>query len=287
MAQFPGSSRSADNAAEGAKDAARDAKDTGQEVEQSQTFGALVTVGLLAYGVVHLLVAWIAVQVAWTGTGEKASQQGALQQLASGTFGDLLIWITAVGLFALTLWQVFEAIWGHRDAEEGRKRIVKRLGSAGKAVVYGALGVNAVSTAIGSSSGGNGEQTLTARLMSNTAGRYLVAVIGIAVIVTGGRLAYRGIKKKFTRDLVGGVPAGVVRLGQIGYVAKGVALAIVGVLFVVAAVTFDPKKAGGLDTALRSLRNQAYGSILLTLLALGIACFGLYCFVWSRHVKKS
>ena len=269
------------------EDAAESAKDAGQQVERSRSFGLLVTVGLIAYGVVHLLIAWIALQIAWTGTGQSASQEGALQQLASGTFGDLLIWITAVGLFALTLWQIFEAIWGHRDREEGRKRIVKRIGSAGKAVVYAALGVNAVSAAVGSSSGGNGEKDLTAKLMSVTAGRYLVAVIGIGVLVVGGRLVYRGLKKKFTKDLSGGVPPSVIRLGQIGYLAKGVALAIVGVLFVVAAVTFDPDKAGGLDTALRSLRNQAYGSILLTVLALGIASFGVYCLVWSRHVKKS
>lgn len=278
---------SIDDAAQGAKDAAQGAKDAGQQVEHSQSFGALITVGLLAYGVVHLLVAWIALQLAWTGTGDSASQQGALQQLASGTFGDLLIWITAVGLFALTLWQLFEAVWGHRDREAGRKRIVKRLGSAAKAVVYLALGVDAVTTAVGSSSGGNGERTLTARLMSVSAGRYLVAVLGVAVVVVGGRLAYRGLKKKFTRDLAGSVPPAVVRLGQIGHVAKGVALAIVGVLFVVAAVTVDPKKAGGLDTALRSLHSQTFGPILLTVLALGIACFGLYCFAWSRHAKKS
>lgn len=269
------------------EDAAESAKDTGQQIEHSQSFGALITVGLLAYGVVHLLVAWIALQLAWTGTGQSASQEGALQQLASGTVGDLLIWVTAVGLFALTLWQVFEAIWGHRDREEGRGRIVKRLGSAGKAVVYLALGINAVTTAVGSSSSGNGEQTMTAKLMSGTAGRYLVGLIGIAVMVVGGRLVYRGLKKKFTRDLTGGVSPAVVRLGQIGYVAKGVALAVVGVLFVVAAVTFDAKRAGGLDGALRSLRGQAFGPILLTVLALGIACFGLYCFAWSRHAKKS
>jgi Domain of Unknown Function (DUF1206) len=38
----------------------------------------------VAYGVVHLLIAWIAllVAVAWSGTSEQASQQGALQELA-------------------------------------------------------------------------------------------------------------------------------------------------------------------------------------------------------------
>lgn len=264
------------------------AEQAGQQVENSKSFSLLVTVGLTAYGVVHLVVAWIALQLAWTGTKQQASQKGAFQQMASNPLGLILLWVTAVGLFALVLWQVFEAVWGHRDREQGRKRITKRLGSAGKAVVYLVLGLSAASTAAGSSSNsGNGQKTMTAKLMSVTFGRLLVIAIGIAVVVVAGRLVYRGVSKKFTKDLAGGVGNGVIRLGQIGYTAKGIALAIVGVLFIVAAVTFDPNKAGGLDAALRTLRQQAFGPVLLTLMALGIACFGLYCFAWSRHVKKT
>jgi len=268
--------------------AGRQAEHTGRQVEGSRAFSALVTIGLLAYGVVHLLVAWIALQLAWSGSNQQASQQGAFREMASTSVGGVLIWITAVGLFALALWQIFEAVWGHRDADEGRKRVFKRLGSASKAVVYLTLGVSAVGTASGSSSGdGNSEETLTAKLMTHGFGRVLIILLGLVVVVVGGRLVYRGITKKFTHDLDGGVSQGVQRLGQVGYTAKGIALGIVGVLFVVAAVTFDPEKAGGLDDALRTLRDQAFGPYLLTLMALGIACFGLYCFAWSRHRKDS
>ena len=58
-------------------------------------------------------------------------------------------------------------------------------------------------------------------------------------------------------------------------------------LFVSAAVTFDPKKAGGLDVALHTLLAQSYGAWLLTVVALGIGCFGLYCFAWARDIDPS
>ena len=70
-----------------------------------------------------------------------------------------------------------------------------------------------------------------------------------------------------------------------GYTAKGVAYAIAGLLIVVAAVNYDPEKARGLDAALRTLRDQSYGPILLALMALGIAAFGVYCFFQSRYRK--
>ncbi len=263
----------------------------GKHVENSRAFDVLVTVGLLAYGVVHLLVAFIALQLAFTGTSKQASQKGAFAEMAANPVGDVLLWVTAAGLFALALWQIFEAAWGHRDIEQGHKRTLKRLGSVAKAVIYLAVGVSAVSTAAGSSSSrsnsNNSEKTLTGKLMGTPPGRILIIVIGIVVIVVAARLVFKGVKKKFTEDLACGVGAGVIRLGQVGYIAKGVALAIVGVLFIVAAVTFDPQKAGGLDTALRTLRQQSFGPVLLALTALGWACFGLFCFAWSRRVKKT
>lgn len=275
------------NARDEAASAGRNAKQQGKRVEQSQTFGVLVMVGLAAYGVVHLLIAWIALQLAWTGGGGQASQQGALAEMAGSGLGDILLWITAIGLFALVLWQLTTAAWGYQHQDDVKKKIVKRIGAAGKAVVYLAIGISAVSTAVGQKKSGNSsEKTMTARLLGVPFGRVLVIIAGLAVVAVGVMLVYRGIVKKFTEDLQGSVSPVVVRLGQIGYCAKGFALAIVGVLFVVAAVTFDPDKAGGLDSALRTLRDQPFGAVLLTLMALGIAAFGAYCFAWSRHAKR-
>lgn len=270
-----------------AQRAAHRAHSVSKEVVDSDSFGALIMVGLIVYGIVHLLVAWITAQVAWTGSGTQASQQGAFQEMASTPVGDVLLWVTAGGLLILALWQVFEAIWGHRDASAGGSRTLARLGSAGKAIVYVGLSISAISTAVGSGSGGNSEKTWTGRLMSAPLGRVLVAVIGVAVIAVGAVTAYRGVKKKFAKSLAGPVRPGVLRLGQIGYLAKGFAFAIVGVLFIVAAITHDPQRSGGLDSAIRTLRQQPYGVVLLTVVAAGFACFGLYCFAWSRHAKRS
>jgi sulfite exporter TauE/SafE len=284
------------NAASRAADAGErlsdSAEDAGQQAMASKPFRILLTVGLVAYGVVHVLVGWIALQLAWSGlTGgdnQEASQQGALAEVASKPFGAVALWIIAVGLFALVIWQVVEAIWGHRDRPQGFKRVRKRLGSAGRAIAYAVVGAAAVRTATGSSgSSGNKEEGWTARLLALPFGRILVVAVGITIIVLGVRLVRRGVKKKFTEDLVGGISQGVVRLGQIGYIVKGIAYAIVGCLFGWAAITYDADKAGGLDEALRTVNGAPFGSALLTLMALGLICFGIYCFVWARYPRVS
>ncbi len=272
------------------KRAADSAEDAGQQAITSKPFRVLLTVGLVCYGVVHILIGWIALQIAWSGRGEsqEASQKGALAELSSQPFGAALLWIVVVGLFALTIWQGIEAIWGHRDRPAGVKRIRKQLGSAGRAVSYAVIAIAAISAAMGSSSSGNSsEESLSARLMSNTLGRLLVIAIGITIIVLAVRLIRRGVKKKFTEDLAGGVSPNVVRLGQVGYIVKGIAFAIVGGLFGWAGVTYDAEKAGGLDDALRTVHDAPFGAVLLTLMALGLIAFGVYCFFWARHPKVS
>jgi hypothetical protein len=254
------------------------------EVRRSRPYHALVGVGLASYGLLHLVLAWIAMQLVFLKRGD-ASSEGALSQLRRQPLGAGLLWIMAIGLFTLTVWQVLEATIG-RDQPSRDGRLRRRITSAGRAVVYLALGVLAVGVAIGSASGsGKGEETVSAKLMSIPFGRVLVAAIGVAVIAVGIAQIVKGIKQNFTEDLDRGAPPSVRRLGTVGYCAKGIALAIIGGLFVWAAITYDPDKAGGMDAALSAIRGQPFGSVLLTIMAVGIACFGIYCFFWARMAR--
>jgi Domain of Unknown Function (DUF1206) len=65
------------------------------------------------------------------------------------------------------------------------------------------------------------------------------------------------------------------RSGQVGFIANGVAVALIGVLVMIAAWQFDPNEASGLDAALRTLAGQPFGPYLLMAVALGLACYGV------------
>jgi len=264
---------------------------TGEQARHSELLKHGARVGLVAYGVVHLVVAWIALQVAWSGGGD-ASSGGALKKLAEQPFGRTMLWITVVGLVALLLWQLATAIWGY-TSEDGAKRIRKRLSAAGRVVVYGALAYSAFKIASGSGGGGGSdskEEGLTADLLGAPAGRVLVAAVAIAIIAVGAAQIRRGVTDAFTHDLQTGATTGdkapaVLAVGRLGYVAKGIAIGVVGVLFGWAALSYDPDKAGGLDDALKTVRDQPFGPYLLTFVALGLAAFGLFCFAWAKYAR--
>jgi hypothetical protein len=258
--------------------------------DNSKTLDRGVRVGLVTYGVMHLLIAFIAFQlVIGEAGGQKASGSGAFAELADSGLGRAALWVMVLGFLMLVVWQGIEAAIGHRD-EDGGKRIAKRLISAGRAVLYAVLGVSAASTALnpggGGSGGGSSSEGLTARLMSAPGGQLLVVLVGLGIVATGGALAWRGFKEKFTKHLDAGVSRSVVTLGKVGYAAKGAALATVGALVVIAGIRHDPDKSGGLDSALRELLQEPFGGWLVGAVALGLAAFGLYCFGWARHLKR-
>ncbi|NMR20474.1 DUF1206 domain-containing protein [Cellulomonas fimi] len=241
--------------------------------------------GYAANGVLHVLLAWIALQLAWSAYSGSADQAGALQTLAGAPLGSALLWVLVVGFVLLGLWQLAESFV--------RREPVDRLKTAAKSVVYLGLAWTTATVVQGSGSGGAGSggasggggSSATAGLMAQPFGRVLVAVVGIAVVGVGGYHVIKGVRRKFLEDLRAHPGRWAERAGRVGYVAKGVALGVVGVLLAWAAATHDASRADGLDGALRTMLELPFGRVLLTLVALGFAAYGVYSFFRARYAK--
>jgi hypothetical protein len=265
------------------KDAAMDTDDVKAAAREANDHPALETAARLGYatsGVVHLLIGWLAIQVALENGQKSADQSGALQALTANPLGRVVLWLAVVGFLGLAVWQVSEVIIGRGQASD-------RLKAAGKAVVYAVLAVSAFTYAKGGSGSSSSQQSVdfTASLMSKPAGRWLVGAVGVAVIVVGAYHVYKGYQKKFLEDLRSHPGQWVVYAGRFGYMAKGVALAVVGFLFVLAGLHTEADEATGLDGALHRLKDAPYGVVLLVVVALGFVSFAVYSFARARYAK--
>ena len=261
----------------------------GRQAESSDWLDHAVRVGLVAYGLVHLVIAWLALQLALGDRSGSASSTGALRELAQQPFGAVLIWLVAIGMFILVAWRLIEATLGHREVD-GAKRTRKRLASLGKAVIYGSIGVSALKIAIGSGSS-SGTDSTTAQLMDLPAGQWIVVAVGLAIIGYGLSLVVRAWNDDFAKHLdaqgrSGDSGSAYLMFGKVGYNAKGLAIAIVGGLFVYAGVTHEARKSGGLDQALQQVLEQPFGPYLLAAMAAGIGCYGLFTFARARHLSR-
>lgn len=97
--------------------------------------------GLVAYGVVHLLVAGLGVRLALGARGAQVDQRGAIAAVASvGPLGTAVLVVFVAGLAAFAVWQVSAAVAGFRWVC-GAERRRKRIGALAKAVAVVAVAV--------------------------------------------------------------------------------------------------------------------------------------------------
>ncbi|MBB5866902.1 vacuolar-type H+-ATPase subunit I/STV1 [Allocatelliglobosispora scoriae] len=248
----------------------------------------LTQVGFVGYGLLHLALGWLCLQILLGRGAADDGQTGAFRTIAAQPLGRFVLIVTAIGLIAMAVWQLLLAAVGHQD-EQGWKRAAERLASLSRVVIYAALAFTAWKVVRGTATpSARQQQDFTADLLRHGAGQAIVVVAGIAVVGLGIGLAVYGLLKKFVRHLRTGemspaVRTASVRLGQLGYLAKGFAYVVVGVLVALAGIRYEPSRSGGLDAALKTLPQQPFGPLLLAVVAAGLAAFGAYCFVQARY----
>jgi len=198
--------------------------------------------------------------------------------------------VVVIGLAAMAVWQALLAAVGHRS-ETGRSRTFERVASVGRTVIYAGLAWTAFRVLTGNpTSSAQQQQNTTAGILAHGPGRVLVFLVGLGVLALGIGMVVYGAKRAFERKLMMARMRQTTRIaarraGQAGYIAKGIAFGIVGLLLADAALTGDPGKSRGLDAALRTLLAEPFGQVLLFVVAVGFAAFGVYCFVQARHRK--
>lgn len=264
-------------------------EEAGRKAERSDTVDNLVRYGLVVYGFLHLVVAWLAVELAIGHSSGKVSSQGAFQQLAQGTIGKVVLVAVAAGLFLMVVWQGLEAVFGHAD-RDGWGLWLRRFRSGATAVIYAFLGVQAVKTVFGSSSSGGAKST-TAKVLDLTGGQVLVTIVGLIVFGVGVGMCWHSLSGGYAENLSaegrrGEAGRAYLLTGRIGYFSKGIGGCLVGAIICYAAVTHDPQKSGGLDQAVHDLVHWPAGGPILIAIAAGIACYGLFCFARSRHLHR-
>ncbi|PSQ77630.1 MAG: hypothetical protein BRD37_04745 [Bacteroidetes bacterium QH_8_67_23] len=269
-----------------------------QKVAPSGWLEPAARIGYTAKGIVYTVIGVLALQAAFGAGGQTTGSKGALQQIAGGTLGQVLLAVIGVGLAGYALWRLAMAVLDPKREGTGAKALVKRTGYAVSGLANGAIAFFAFRLLSGSGgSGGSGsgsKQQMTAKLMSQPFGRWLVGIGGALVIAAGLYHFYRAAKAKFMEKYNLGEMSrterqGAWRIGRVGLTARGAAFAMIGWFFLQAALQAQPGEAGGLGQVFNELLGQPYGPWLMAALAAGLVCYAVYCFSYARyrHVKEA
>lgn len=192
-----------------------------------------------------------------------------------------------VGFAAVALWQLVQAIWGFGYVTDRTKNVRQRASNAINVVIFVGLAVLAGTAAAGGGCGGGGKASATVGVFGLAGRRFIVGAVGIAILAVGIVKIVRGWQQKLTADQ--DLPSDrsarqlPLRLHQVGSIAEGASIGSIGVLVVITAIRFRPDEASGLNAALKAPPVQPRGVFLLIVVALGLAVYGVFCFVDVRY----
>ena len=245
--------------------------------------------GLVVRGFLYVVVAVLAVSVARGNWGARADKQGALQAVLHQPLGRVLLLGFAVGFAGYAIWRFVEAAVGRPDDDDSAKTRLKRVGYLARGVLYTAFFVSAVKLLIWTTETPDPQQdTWTYRVQQWPAGTWLIGLTGAAIVAGGLYMGWRGLSGKFRSRLKAAEmgPAErrwVTGVAVVGMVARMVVTVGIGAFLIAAATQHDPSEAVGIDGVVKRLAERSYGPALLTLLALGLAAYGVYSFAEARY----
>ncbi|GGL71302.1 DUF1206 domain-containing protein [Wenxinia marina] len=236
--------------------------------------------GYSARAVVYVIIGGLALAAAITGGQAPEGQSGALDQLRGWPFGTFLLWVIGIGLWLYAIWRWMCAWMDLEDRGTDGEGLIARTGQVVTGIIHAALGVTAIQLAMGNS-GGSGEDSRaehwTAEVLAMPAGRWIVGAIGLVIIGAGVFYIYKGYAEKFRRYLRATTTMEkLVPFAKVGLIAFGGVVALIGGFVLFAAIQSNAEQAGGFGDAFATIRQQAYGQVLLGIVAVGLICYAVY-----------
>lgn len=261
-----------------------------QKQDVAEWVERLARFGYAAKGVVYLLLGFLALQAAFSVQSTPDGTKDALQSLLDEPLGTVLLLLIAVGLAGYALWRLVQGIHDPEQQGDDAEGLAKRAGYIISGLLYGGLALTALQMVIGNGSGGGGSSTQdwTARVLSWPLGPWLVGLAGLAVLGYALEQARRAYTTKFRQhlklhEMSHQEEEWATRAGRVGLAARSFVYALIGIFLLQAAINYNPEQAGGLGQVFSTLASQSYGQILLGLVALGLAAYGIYALVLARY----
>ena len=253
------------------------------------TLESFVRLGYIAKAVVYLLIGALAFRVAAGMRGGRITDQGgALSVVLRQPMGQTLVLVIAIGLLAYSGWQIAAAVLGRRRLRGAG--ITARALTIVRAVVYGAIGVQALRLAIGLRAGRSGPEPLVRAAFHWPYGRWLVLAAGVGAAWYGIVQIRNALNGPLEPDLdaselrrrAGGWALPIAR---IGIIARAVILVLLAISVVRAALMHRASAAGGMDTSLVFLNTLPSGTLVLGAAAAGLLAYGVYQLLHARYAN--
>jgi hypothetical protein len=234
----------------------------------------LIRFGLCALGLLYVAMGIVSARVAWLGAREPQGVGGALRLLLDDGRGRWLLAAVAAGLGAL-------AVARTHDAFRGKRGVFSRVALVVDALGYAVLCWTAVALLLHLRARGGPSLTRTgaAWLLSESWGPAVLEIAGIVVALGGLRELWMGLSGRLSNRPDAApkhIAKTLVLIARFGLAARGLVLCALGYYIVRAAEKSDPSEVRTMGGTLRQFEGAPLGAVVVGVLAVGLAAYGIY-----------
>lgn len=248
----------------------------------------IAQIGLSAKGVVYIIIGALAFMAAFElgrQNADEATRSGAFEWLQA-TGGKLLLGLIAAGLICYVFWRFYQTFSKHHDA-----KLPKRFTYFFSALAYGSVAFSALKMVFkDENSNGDQNQQLASDLMSRPLGEWLVIAAALVFAGIGIYQLYYAWSKKYKdhlqkMNLENDISKVLLRMGKIGYAARGFVWLLVAFLFTRAALHHNASEAGDTGKAFQFIEGGYMGSYILGAIGLGLIAYGIFSITRARYER--
>lgn len=259
---------------------------------KSTAISTVARIGYIGKGLVYFMVGLLTLQTTLGMGGETSDAINALQQFIYQPFGTILLFGIMIGLIAHAVWRILQGVIDPEKRGDGVQVIFFRMIDFLVGCLYISLSYAAwqILQGFNAKSGDQSVEVWVGKILELPYGKWLIMVCAVVIFI-GGLFQFHtawtaNFDDSFDFGEMSSKETKTLRLlGRIGIGAWGVVYCMVAYLFYNASVTFDADAAGGLDQALRTLRDQSFGALVLGITAGGLITYGIYLLVLSYYHK--
>jgi len=258
-----------------------------ERAARSPWVGRLGRIGFTAQGTCFVIIAVLALELAFGKSGALTDPRGAFVVLAAGGWTRVLLVLLAIGFGGYSIWRFAQGIFDRGGMGSSPGGLGRRAIQLGQAVLYALLTASAVHVLVGSRAQGSPKRA-AAGILGWPGGPEIVGAIGAAVAIVAVVNVYWGLSGRFTESLrLGEVDVRTEELlklvGTIGFVALGLVLGVISWFLLKAAIDFDAGKVVSLGGAMARVARADYGKWLLTAVAAGLLAYGVFGLLQARY----
>lgn len=264
------------------------------KIKSLNWISVIARIGFIAKGIIYFAVGLIAFLLTIGSGGKTSGSTQVLHQIASQSFGRMLLILFIAGLLAHVLWKFLNGWYEIEDLGSGASGLFFRVVEIIVGFIYLSLAYAAyqILTGKGTQSSSESTEIWLSKILTLPHGKAIIICIAVVIFIIGIYQFYYAYSEGFSyridydRKMRIGNDA-IKLLAKIGLTAWGVAYITIGFLVFQAGLHANPQQAGGLGKALGVLRHEPYGRWVLGLTAAGLLIYGIYLFVLSFYHKKT